>query len=29
MPEYVPPLRDIRFVLEQLVDLDGLVKLEA
>jgi 3-(methylthio)propanoyl-CoA dehydrogenase len=27
--EYVPPLRDIRFVLEQLVDLDGLSKLEA
>jgi 3-(methylthio)propanoyl-CoA dehydrogenase len=27
--EYVPPLRDIRFVLEQLVDLDGLAKLEA
>ena len=26
---YVPPLRDIRFVLEQLVDLDGLSKLEA
>ena len=26
--EYVPPLRDIRFVLEQLVDLDGLSKLE-
>ena len=29
MAEYVPPLRDIRFVLEQLVDLDGLCKLEA
>ena len=29
MAEYVPPLRDIRFVLEQLVDLDGLSKLEA
>jgi Acyl-CoA dehydrogenase N terminal len=29
MTEYVPPLRDIRFVLEQLVDLDGLAKLEA
>jgi len=28
MAEYVPPLRDIRFVLEQLVDLDGLSKLE-
>ena len=28
MTEYVPPLRDIRFVLEQLVDLDGLSKLE-
>jgi alkylation response protein AidB-like acyl-CoA dehydrogenase len=27
--QYVPPLRDIRFVLEQLVDLDGLSKLEA
>ena len=29
MTEYVPPLRDIRFVLEQLADLDGLSKLEA
>ena len=29
MADYVPPLRDIRFVLEQLVDLDGLSKLEA
>ena len=29
MVEYTPPLRDIRFVLEQLVDLDGLSKLEA
>ena len=29
MAGYVPPLRDIRFVLEQLVDLDGLSKLEA
>jgi alkylation response protein AidB-like acyl-CoA dehydrogenase len=29
MAEYVPPLRDIRFVLEQVVDLDGLSKLEA
>jgi 3-(methylthio)propanoyl-CoA dehydrogenase len=29
MAEYVPPLRDIKFVLEQLVDLDGLSKLEA
>ena len=29
MAEYVPPLRDIRFVLEQLVDLDGLFKLGA
>jgi len=29
MAEYVPPLRDIRFVLEQLVDLDGLSKLGA
>ena len=29
MAEYVPPLRDIRFVLEQLIDLDGLSKLEA
>jgi 3-(methylthio)propanoyl-CoA dehydrogenase len=29
MAEYIPPLRDIRFVLEQLVDLDGLSKLEA
>jgi 3-(methylthio)propanoyl-CoA dehydrogenase len=29
MAEYVAPLRDIRFVLEQLVDLSGLSKLEA
>jgi 3-(methylthio)propanoyl-CoA dehydrogenase len=29
MADYVPPLRDIRFVLEQLADLDGLSKLEA
>ena len=29
MANYVPPLRDIRFVLEQLVDLDGLSRLEA
>ena len=29
MADYVPPLRDIRFVLEQLVDLPGLCKLEA
>jgi alkylation response protein AidB-like acyl-CoA dehydrogenase len=29
MASYVPPLRDIRFVLEQLADLDGLSKLEA
>ncbi len=29
MTNYVPPLRDIRFVLEQLVDLHGLSKLEA
>ena len=28
MADYVPPLRDIRFVLEQLVDLPGLSKLE-
>src|SRR5271166_7002503 len=28
MADYVPPLRDIRFVLEQLIDLDGLSKLE-
>ena len=28
MADYVPPLRDIRFVLEQLADLDGLSKLE-
>jgi 3-(methylthio)propanoyl-CoA dehydrogenase len=27
--EYVPPLRDIRFVLGQIVDLSGLSKLEA
>ena len=29
MPDYVPPFRDIRFVLEQVVDLPGLAKLEA
>src|SRR5215469_12498355 len=29
MTDYVPPLRDIRFVLEQLVDLAGLCKLAA
>ena len=29
MAEYVPPLRDIRFVLEQLAELSGLSKLEA
>ena len=29
MADYVPPLRDIRFVLEQLADLRGLSKLEA
>jgi alkylation response protein AidB-like acyl-CoA dehydrogenase len=29
MADYVPPLRDIRFVLEHLVDLPGLSKLEA
>ena len=29
MAEYLPPLRDIRFVLEQLVELGGLSKLEA
>jgi 3-(methylsulfanyl)propanoyl-CoA dehydrogenase len=29
MAEYVPPLRDIRFALEQLADLDGLSKLKA
>jgi 3-(methylsulfanyl)propanoyl-CoA dehydrogenase len=29
MADYVPPLRDIRFVLEQIVDLDGLSKLKA
>jgi 3-(methylthio)propanoyl-CoA dehydrogenase len=29
MAEYVPPLRDIRFVLEQFADLSGLSKLEA
>ena len=29
MTDYVPPLGDIRFVLEQLVDLPGLSKLEA
>jgi alkylation response protein AidB-like acyl-CoA dehydrogenase len=28
MAEYIPPLRDITFVLEQVVDLDGLSKLE-
>jgi 3-(methylthio)propanoyl-CoA dehydrogenase len=29
MTDYVPPLRDITFVLEQLVDVRGLAKLEA
>jgi 3-(methylsulfanyl)propanoyl-CoA dehydrogenase len=29
MTDYVPPLRDIRFVLEQLADLPGLCKLGA
>jgi 3-(methylthio)propanoyl-CoA dehydrogenase len=29
MADYVPPLRDIRFVLEQLVDLAGVCKLGA
>jgi 3-(methylsulfanyl)propanoyl-CoA dehydrogenase len=29
MTDYVPSFRDIKFVLEQLVDLDGLSKLEA
>ncbi|MBV9095536.1 MAG: acyl-CoA dehydrogenase [Streptosporangiaceae bacterium] len=29
MTDYVPPLRDIRFVLDQLVDIGGLAKLEA
>jgi len=29
MTDYVPPLRDIRFVLEQLVDLAGVCKLGA
>ncbi|MDQ1439803.1 MAG: 3-(methylsulfanyl)propanoyl-CoA dehydrogenase [Acidimicrobiaceae bacterium] len=29
MPDYAPPFRDIRFVLEQIVDLPGLAKLEA
>ena len=29
MSDYVPPLRDIRLVLEQLADLEGLSKLEA
>jgi 3-(methylthio)propanoyl-CoA dehydrogenase len=29
MAAYVPPLRDIKFVLDQLTDLDGLSKLEA
>jgi alkylation response protein AidB-like acyl-CoA dehydrogenase len=29
MADYIPPLRDIRFVLEQLVDLPGLAKLKA
>jgi alkylation response protein AidB-like acyl-CoA dehydrogenase len=28
MPDYVPPLRDIRFVLEHIVDLAGLSRLE-
>ena len=29
MPDYVPPFGDIRFVLEQIVDLPGLAKLPA
>lgn len=29
MPDYVPPLRDIRFVLEHVVDLPGLASLPA
>ena len=29
MPDYVPPLRDIRFVLERVVDLPALAKLDA
>ncbi len=29
MPDYAPPFRDIRFVLEQVVDLPGLAQLEA
>ncbi|MDQ1356662.1 MAG: 3-(methylsulfanyl)propanoyl-CoA dehydrogenase [Acidimicrobiaceae bacterium] len=29
MPDYAPPFRDIRFVLERVVDLQGLAKLEA
>ena len=29
MTDYIPPLRDIRFVLQQLVDLPGLSKLKA
>ncbi|MDQ6616726.1 MAG: acyl-CoA dehydrogenase [Actinomycetota bacterium] len=28
MPDYVPPFRDIRFVLEQVVDLPGLAQLD-
>jgi 3-(methylthio)propanoyl-CoA dehydrogenase len=28
MPDYVPPLRDIRFVLEHIVDIAGLSRLE-
>jgi 3-(methylthio)propanoyl-CoA dehydrogenase len=28
MPDYVPPLRDIRFVLEHIVDVSGLSRLE-
>jgi alkylation response protein AidB-like acyl-CoA dehydrogenase len=29
VPDYAPPFRDIRFVLEEVVDLPGLAKLEA
>jgi alkylation response protein AidB-like acyl-CoA dehydrogenase len=29
VPDYAPPFRDIRFVLEQVVDLPGLAQLEA
>jgi alkylation response protein AidB-like acyl-CoA dehydrogenase len=29
VPDYAPPFRDIRFVLERVVDLQGLAKLEA